>query len=190
MNEKMKRYLVTFGQKYAQEDHPVSPALHPDAYLEVYAMDEEYARGKVIRALGVNWAFMYPEADFTASYYPRGLVGTIAEDGTRIEWILPTRLEVEQWVNTLTNEANLSMTFAGYDPHERDLFQDLAGMAFAAGRKFGRSEIRSAEDEDIRDAWNQTGVGGVRDLVWDRLDDGEKSVLRSFATNFLGQDDE
>lgn len=60
----MDRY-VTFGQKYAQEPHPVlGPAMHPNGWLRVTNLpedDEVAARMYLFRMLGTYWAFDYTE---------------------------------------------------------------------------------------------------------------------------------
>lgn len=88
----MTQYAVTFGQKYAREEHPTFPAANPDGYLLVEAVDEAEARELIYQVLGRNWAFMYdttdPEWDYNPStydsHYPRGALGKI-EGGTVVD---------------------------------------------------------------------------------------------------------
>ena len=64
------KFYVTFGQRYRVEPHPY--LCHPDAFTEVQAETYEHAREKVITRYGTQWAFIYGEAEFDKSLYPRG----------------------------------------------------------------------------------------------------------------------
>lgn len=86
------RFHVTFGQKYAHEQHPLFEGAHPHALLEVHAQDEAEARSRVIDAIGTHWAFIYPHTagmDTKPSpfapglMFPRGVTHIIDTNGLR-----------------------------------------------------------------------------------------------------------
>lgn len=75
-------FIVTIPMRFAQEFHPVDPALHPDGAVQVTAPDEETARRLTDAVLGTTWAFMYPADDFDlARWAPRGIVYEITAGG-------------------------------------------------------------------------------------------------------------
>lgn len=69
----MSLYYVTFGQKYAHEDHPRIPTAHPDGWLTIEAPDEETARDKAFELTDGAFAFMYDKQP-DILVYPRGEV--------------------------------------------------------------------------------------------------------------------
>lgn len=78
----MSDYMVTFGQKYHRETHPVLgdfPQL-PDHYGVVCAPDEWEARQMVLSVLGQAWSGLYPLSGTDTAYYPAGRAFTIAYD--------------------------------------------------------------------------------------------------------------
>lgn len=52
--------LITFGQKYRNQDHPTFPEAHPDAVLAVQAPTYGLAMDLVKEYLGTDYAFSYP----------------------------------------------------------------------------------------------------------------------------------
>ena len=66
----MKKFYVTFGQKYRNEPHPQKG--HPDGWFTFYADNEEDARKMALDYLGNRWAFMYEENEFSRRFYPLG----------------------------------------------------------------------------------------------------------------------
>lgn len=68
-------YIVTLGQKYRTERHPVAGA-HPDGWFTFYAVDERAARTAACEVLGNKWSGLYGEENFhgpeTAGLFPRG----------------------------------------------------------------------------------------------------------------------
>lgn len=73
-------FFVTFGQRYARENHPSFPPAHPDGWAVVEAPDWDSARGIVVEELGSDWSGLYGKEDFmtdAAERYPRGKVGMI-----------------------------------------------------------------------------------------------------------------
>lgn len=74
-------FYVTFGRRYAREEHPVLPGAHPDGWLLVHADNEEAARRLVVAKLGIRWAFIYGEKTWDAEQFPRGEVGVLDADG-------------------------------------------------------------------------------------------------------------
>jgi hypothetical protein len=79
----MQEFFVTFGQQYAQEQHPVIKTAHPDGWLVVEADSLEAARAAVVRDLGTSWSNLYEKTDFmkdAARLYP---LGEIARIGSR-----------------------------------------------------------------------------------------------------------
>ena len=74
----MKKYYLTFGQKYRRENHPNIEVAHPDGYGLILAQDETEARIKAAQICGVSsegfafYAFIYEEANFEFDLYPLG----------------------------------------------------------------------------------------------------------------------
>lgn len=74
----MKKYIITFGQKYRFERHPYLPKAHPDGYVTIFAREENEARIKAAQLCGTNegkyafYAFLYDAEDFDYSLYPLG----------------------------------------------------------------------------------------------------------------------
>lgn len=75
----MNRFTITFGVRYHQELHPVSPLLiNPNGYVTVLADTEEEAREIVCSNFGMAWAFLYEEnRGVNAEYYPLGNLATL-----------------------------------------------------------------------------------------------------------------
>lgn len=68
----MPKFYVTFGQKYAHEQHPRDSRVHPDGYVLIRdAADENDAYEKAHNAFGPFYAFCY-NAPPSARLYPRG----------------------------------------------------------------------------------------------------------------------
>lgn len=68
----MSRFFVTFGQRYAREQHPTFGAAHPDGWFEIEAPDYGEARRLAIGWLGTAWSQMYGGDNWDWTYYPRG----------------------------------------------------------------------------------------------------------------------
>ncbi len=76
------RVCVTFGQRFAREDHPKLDNAHPDGWYEVDVPDELDIAGRIayIRSLlGEDWSNVYTKEEFKLSvfYYPRGRLGVL-----------------------------------------------------------------------------------------------------------------
>ena len=72
-----RRFFVTFGPKYAQEEHPTLPEAHPSGYATIYAPDMESARKIAFDKLGPAFAFLYAEDNFDPDLYPYGSIATL-----------------------------------------------------------------------------------------------------------------
>lgn len=69
----MKKFYVTFGQKYREEPHPTHGELiHPDGYVVIHAEDYGKARRIAFTAFGDAWASCYH--DLITDYFPRGVL--------------------------------------------------------------------------------------------------------------------
>ena len=84
----MKRFFVTFGQRYAREEHPVLPTAHPDVWLEVQAPHYDAARELVIEALGSRWSNLYEEDDWEPDWYPGGRAALVTTADPELEVII------------------------------------------------------------------------------------------------------
>lgn len=69
----METFVVTFGQKYRFDTHPVCSKIDANAFLRVEASDEMEAREKVNALLGRDWAFLYTWAEFEPQITEYGL---------------------------------------------------------------------------------------------------------------------
>jgi hypothetical protein len=81
MGDTMQEFFVTFGQRYAQEPHPVLADAHPDGWLVIEAESWDEARAAVATALGTSWSNLYEKTDFmqdAARLYPRGEIARIS----------------------------------------------------------------------------------------------------------------
>ena len=72
----MKKFYLTFGQKYAQEDHPRGEWIHPDGFVCVMAEDYAAAREIVVDLFGLNWADLYDHDAFdgVVDLHPKGVL--------------------------------------------------------------------------------------------------------------------
>lgn len=68
----MSEYMVTFGQQYRSNPHPMVDYADPDGWLTVEAENAVEAREKTFKELGSSWAFMYLKKDFHHEYFPKG----------------------------------------------------------------------------------------------------------------------
>lgn len=76
-------FFVTFGQQYAQEQHPTIEQAHPDGWLVIEAYSYDEARAVAARELGTRWSNIYDKDDFMKDaerLYPKGEVGRITAD--------------------------------------------------------------------------------------------------------------
>lgn len=84
-DQTMATYMVTFGQRYRQEAHPVlwrHGALVPDGWVEVIAEDEGDAGRLLTKCLGQAWAFVYSSDAFDGGLYPAGCLATLRGDSS------------------------------------------------------------------------------------------------------------
>jgi hypothetical protein len=68
----MRDYYLTFGCRYAREEHPTFPDANPDGWVRVSAHDRVEARTFVFRTFGAWWSDLCSEETFDRSFYPRG----------------------------------------------------------------------------------------------------------------------
>lgn len=86
----MSLFVVTFGQRFHRDQHPLFPPAHPDGWVAVEARDEHQAHLLAFAALGRQWAFVYPASmpgRFAEASYPLGCLGWIISvrgDGARV----------------------------------------------------------------------------------------------------------
>lgn len=75
----MKKFYVTFGQKYRREAHPLQPWVHPDGWLLVCADDEDTARAAAVSCVGQFFSNIYTHAEFKGDrdLYPKGELNRI-----------------------------------------------------------------------------------------------------------------
>lgn len=64
----MPKYILTIGQKYRHEPHPLN--LHPDNYYVLEAPSYEDARDLIFERIGNQWAFLYSEDEFKPTFFP------------------------------------------------------------------------------------------------------------------------
>lgn len=53
------RFILTFGQRYRTEQHPVFEDADPDGYVEIEAPSYDHARMIANDRTGGAWAFLY-----------------------------------------------------------------------------------------------------------------------------------
>lgn len=73
-------FFVTFGQRYAREQHPTIEQAHPDGWLVIEADSWEEARAVAARELGTSWSDLVSKDDFMKDaerLYPKGEIGRI-----------------------------------------------------------------------------------------------------------------
>ncbi len=70
-------HYVTFGQRYAREEHPDLPNAHPDGWLEVWAESYDLARLLTFALLGSRWSNIHDEQDWEPEWYPAGRLATV-----------------------------------------------------------------------------------------------------------------
>ena len=76
------RFYVTFGQRYAREQHPTMLGAHPNGWVVVEADDMTDARVLVVQYLGTAWSNIYRDDNTpTISEFPRGPIGRLTKDG-------------------------------------------------------------------------------------------------------------
>jgi hypothetical protein len=70
----MKIFHATFGVKYAHEPHPsgFTKEVNPNGYITIEAPDEMSAREFMKARYDNAYAFMYPDAAFSAHLHPLG----------------------------------------------------------------------------------------------------------------------
>jgi hypothetical protein len=74
---KLRKYFVTFGQKYRTEEHPTLKEAHPDGVVEVPAINSDVAREIVVDKLGDKWCAIYSEDEIDLNHYPRGVIAIL-----------------------------------------------------------------------------------------------------------------
>ena len=69
-------YIVTFGQKYNYEPHPILGAMPelPDSYLVVSAYSLSEAHSKAFELVGKWFSFVYEMTEVNIRYYPLGSI--------------------------------------------------------------------------------------------------------------------
>lgn len=72
----MKKFYLTFGQKYAQEDHPNGEWIHPDGVVCITAEDYAAAREIVVDLFGLAWSDLYDPETFGGfvDLHPKGVL--------------------------------------------------------------------------------------------------------------------
>ncbi len=76
----MTEFRVTFGLRYAHQEHPTFPAASPRGWLTILARDKDVARMIAHATLGEAWAFLYPAPIDEAGWgrlYPLGEIARI-----------------------------------------------------------------------------------------------------------------
>ena len=68
----LQEFRLTFGIRYAHEEHPLFPKAHPDGYVAVLAPTYEAARSLVITRVGHQWAFLYEPGGLKEQFCHRG----------------------------------------------------------------------------------------------------------------------
>lgn len=68
----LQEFRLTFGVRYAHEEHSTFPVAQPDGYVAVLAPDYETARDLVIARIGREWAFLYGPGELAERYTPAG----------------------------------------------------------------------------------------------------------------------
>lgn len=86
----LKTYYVTFGSKYAHENHEYFPSAHPDGWVEIIASSLASARRIAHWHLGNRWAFIYTEETIKSEYFPRGCLAQFYEpsDAERLRFLM------------------------------------------------------------------------------------------------------
>jgi len=72
---KLNDFVITFGQKYRSERHPIWDKAHPDGYVIIQANTVEEARAKAFETFDKYWAFIYKKRDFNPERFPKGILG-------------------------------------------------------------------------------------------------------------------
>ena len=83
----MSEYRVTFGQRYAREEHPRWASAHPDGWLTILAPTKSRAREVAVAFLGAYWADLYLASDHDDwSIYPLGELHRIDDRAEHLAW--------------------------------------------------------------------------------------------------------
>jgi hypothetical protein len=99
----MNTYIVTFGQKYRHEDHPILGAVRvlPDGWVMIIAPSQSAAHAAAHHCLGTAWSFIYDLDHWTAyecgRFFPLGCLGTIHFDD--LQTGLPTLTMKPEYVS-------------------------------------------------------------------------------------------
>ena len=70
----MKKFYITFGQKYRHDKHPMVDYADPDGYVVIYAKSSLLARKKAFETFGKYWSNLYAEEDMDKSFFPKGIL--------------------------------------------------------------------------------------------------------------------
>lgn len=77
----MNEYMITFGQRYRTEVHPMQQWVTPNGYVVIEAETEDQARAEADKLFGVEgWAFIYDQLDIErrrfnpGKHYPLGVL--------------------------------------------------------------------------------------------------------------------
>lgn len=75
-------FVITFGQKYRHEPHPVLGRMHrlPDGFVLIDADNRAQALERAFRVIGQQFAFLYEQNELTPSYFPQGLLAVVRAD--------------------------------------------------------------------------------------------------------------
>ena len=76
---RLKGWAVSFGSKYAHEDHPSFPPAHPDGYLVIWSRTEIGARHLAVALLGRSWSHLYELSEIRKDpHFPAGALAEIS----------------------------------------------------------------------------------------------------------------
>lgn len=75
----MPKYYLTFGTKYAEEQHPYFHNAHPDGWVEIESQSEMEARVEAYDLFEDKWAFIYDEKNFNPTNFRAGRIATAKE---------------------------------------------------------------------------------------------------------------
>lgn len=80
----MGLYYVTFGTRYAHEEHPKVPSIHPDGVLEIEAKTFAEARAIAFAHLDRFWSVAYTQKEMAKDnswrHFPRGVTHRIIDN--------------------------------------------------------------------------------------------------------------
>lgn len=150
-------YSVTFGSRYAYEDHPAGDWVTPNGWLVVAADSEREAREMLFDHLDRGWAFLYTgavpgRAEDVVFWYPKGPIAHLTTAGLVVKGQEPTLREklVAAIVATLQDPEGAGSDLPGdwQEEHAQFMVHDAGG--YAGGLDVGRlanDMIRFFENE-------------------------------------------